>query len=151
VTFTPGESAELPAASHARAVIPRSLWVAVPTSQTTCHGAEVALPTSLPPTKKSTVVTPTSSDAFAVSVTLPVTVAPSAGDAIVTLGATVSPDWSEKSSIVIEPGERTDIPTEIAVAPSGTAGSCQLPFAQSLAAGRFPDPAQKTHPPTLLR
>src|SRR5262249_25719557 len=117
--------------------MPRSLCVAVPESQTTCHGALVALPTSAPPTKKSTLLTPTLSEAFAVIVTLPVTVAPSTGEVIETFGATVSPACSAKSSTVTNPTLRIDIATEIAVAPAGAAGSCQLACVQALAAGRF--------------
>ncbi len=70
------------------------------------------------------------SDALALMGTVPVTVAPSAGTKICTVGGVVSSAvlTSAKSSTVTKPVDRIDIATEMAVAPVGTAGSVQLAF-----------------------
>ena len=59
-------------------------------SQVPAYGAEESVPTSVPSTRNSTLLTPTLSEAVAASATLPETVAPDAGAVIATLGAVVS-------------------------------------------------------------
>src|SRR3989344_6415154 len=92
VTLLPAVEAVLPAASRATAL---RLWVplvAVVESQEMEYGAVVSsAPTLAPSTLNCTPVTPTLSDALAEMVTVPETVAPSAGAVRETVGLVVSP------------------------------------------------------------
>src|SRR5436189_15617 len=92
VTFTGAEVAALPAASRATAV---SVWlpaVAVVVFQAIEYGAVVASAPRLAPSSLNwTPTTPTLSAAVALTVVVPVTVAPPAGAVIETVGGVVSP------------------------------------------------------------
>lgn len=78
----------LPAASCARAVIV-AVIPALAEFQTTLYGAVVSLPTTVPPTRKSTFVTATLSLALVLIVVVPETVAPFEGAVSETVGAAI--------------------------------------------------------------
>src|SRR3979490_3367096 len=91
VTLTAAEVARLPAASRATAVRTCEALVAVALSQDTAYGAAVtSAPRLAPSSLNCTPATPTLSEALAVTLSLPDTVAPAAGDVIETEGAMVS-------------------------------------------------------------
>ena len=91
VTVTAADVVVLPAASRATAVSVCDALVAGVVSQPNSYGAVVcSAPTFAPSTWNCTPTTPTSSDAVAVIVVVPETVAPSAGALIFTVGAVVS-------------------------------------------------------------
>ena len=69
------------------------MFGAAGTRQLQLYGAVVSVHCNAPFTKNSTRVTPTLSLAFAVTAIVPLTVAPLAGDVMLTVGATVSPPW----------------------------------------------------------
>src|SRR6266404_1584989 len=90
-TVTAAAVLVLPAASRATALKLCEPLCAVLVSQATCHGALVtSAPRFAPSSLSCTPATPTLSVAFAVTVTVPETVAPAAGELIETDGAAVS-------------------------------------------------------------
>src|SRR5947208_3397681 len=91
VTVTGTDAVVLPAASRASAVSVCVPAAAVVVSHVTAYGAVVSsTPRFAPSSLNCTPTTPTLSVAFAVTLTLPDTVAPFAGPVIATLGAVVS-------------------------------------------------------------
>src|SRR5436309_6741516 len=91
VTVTAADGAVLPAASRATAVKVCEPLPAVVVSQETEYGAVVSSPPRLAPSSLNwTPTTPTLSDAFAVTLTVPPTVAPFAGDVMLTAGGLLS-------------------------------------------------------------
>src|SRR5262245_50382828 len=88
VTLTAAEVAWFPAASKARAVSECAPFVDV--TQEAEYGAAVSEDKSAPSTRKSTRVTPTLSDADALIVTVPLTVAPAAGEVTDAVGGVAS-------------------------------------------------------------
>ena len=91
VIVTPAEVVWLPAASRARAVSVCVPFVAAVVSQAKLYGAAVSsAPRFAPSRRNCTPATPTLSEALADTVTVPVTVAPSAGAVTPTVGAVVS-------------------------------------------------------------
>src|SRR5688572_10754071 len=87
VTVTTIEMVWLPAASRARAVRVWLPFVAVAVFQETLYGAEVSsAPRLAPSSRNCTPATPTLSEALAVTVTVPETVAPPAGLVTLTVG-----------------------------------------------------------------
>jgi hypothetical protein len=91
LTVTLALVVELPAASAATALI---VWLpleSVVEFSTYANGAAVRLaPAFVPSTRNWTLVTATSSEAAAVTLTLPESLAPAAGEVIATLGGVVS-------------------------------------------------------------
>src|SRR6267378_4924082 len=91
VTVTAAAVAVLPAASRATAVSVCAPLLAVVVSQGTAYGAVVSSRPRLAPSRRNwTPATPTLSDALAVTVVVPLTVAPVAGAVMLTVGGVVS-------------------------------------------------------------
>ncbi len=91
VTVIGADVAVLPAASRTTAVSTRDPSVTVDVSQATAYGAAMSsAPIGTLSTRNRTPATPTSSDAPAVTVVEPETVAPGPGEVIVTVGGVVS-------------------------------------------------------------
>src|SRR5882762_1180694 len=91
VTVTAAAVAVLPAASRATAVSVCEPLFAVVVFQETAYGAVVSSTPRLAPSSRNwTPATPTLSDALAVTVMVPLTVAPVAGAVMLTVGAVVS-------------------------------------------------------------
>ena len=105
VTCTSAELPVLPAASWATV---RSVCGPAVAVQLKLYGAEVSVATVLPSTCRSTAVTPTLSEAVAVTGTLPVlTPAPSAGELIEVVGGTMSgPDCGPRRCSARRSGPR---------------------------------------------
>ena len=78
------------AASNARALSECAAFVTLAVFQDAEYGDDVSLASRTPSTRKSTRATPTSSDALAEIVAVPLTVAPAAGLVIDTEGGVVS-------------------------------------------------------------
>src|SRR6267378_1828328 len=91
VTVTAAAVAVLPAASRATAVSVCEPLLAVVVSQETAYGGAVvsSTPRLAPSSRNWTPATPTLSDALAVTVMVPLTVAPVAGAVIVTAAGVV--------------------------------------------------------------
>jgi hypothetical protein len=97
------DEALLPAASNAVAVSVCAPFVAVRVSHAAEYGVETSSPRScVLSTKNRTRVTPTLSDALALTVVGPEIVAPCAGDWMVTAGGVWSPDGGGGGSVPIE-------------------------------------------------
>src|SRR5204863_371698 len=93
VTVTAAEVVVLPAASRARALSVCDPLAAVVVDQETAYGAAVSsVPSSPPSSRNWTPATPTLSEAVAVTVSVPLTVAPVAGAVTLTAGVVVSFD-----------------------------------------------------------
>src|SRR5882724_8653203 len=93
VTVTAAAVAVLPAASRATAVSVCEPLLAVVVSQETAYGVAVASTPRLAPSRRNwTPATPTVSAALAVTVMVPLTVAPVAGAVMLTVGGVVSFD-----------------------------------------------------------
>ncbi len=90
VTETAVDVVELPAASSATAVSDTAPFAAFVVSQLIVNGAVVTLPSDVVPARNSTLATPLSSVAVAVTAVEPLTVAPAAGAESATAGATIS-------------------------------------------------------------
>src|SRR4051812_44814953 len=91
VTLTVADVFLLAAASRATAVSECAPFAAFVVSHATAYGDAVSsVPRATPSTKKFTPATPTLSDAFAVTCTVPLTVAPATGAVMATDGAVVS-------------------------------------------------------------
>src|SRR5439155_909059 len=91
ITVTAAENDVLPAASRARAVSVCESPVEVVVSHRTAYGgARSSLPSATPSRKNCTPATPTLSEASAATVTVPLAVAPEAGDVMLTSGGVVS-------------------------------------------------------------
>src|SRR6185295_9045602 len=91
VTVTVADVVARPAASRARAVSVCDPLLATAVFHATAYGAAVSSPPSgLPSTRNCTPTTPTLSDALAVTVVVPPTVAPFAGAVTLTVGGVVS-------------------------------------------------------------
>src|SRR5437762_3191090 len=91
VTVTPAEVVRLPAASRAIVVSVCEPLLAVAVFQETPKGAAVSsAPSAAPSSKNCTPATPTLSEAFAVTGIVPETVAPLAGELMLTVGGVVS-------------------------------------------------------------
>src|SRR5687767_7608092 len=82
---------KFPAASCARAAMPCVPLLLDVLAHETEYGAVVSVATTVPSTRNSTRVTPTLSLALAEIVTVPLTVAPAAGEVSDTVGCVVSP------------------------------------------------------------
>src|SRR5262245_16189698 len=105
VTCTDGELPWLPAASEARAT---SVWLPSPESAVfprIWYGAVASLPTTLPSTSRSTFATPTLSAAVMETGTLPLTVAPPAGEVMLAVGAVAS-----LTTLMLTPAEVVTFP-----------------------------------------
>ena len=99
VTSTGAESAWLPAASNASAVIVWRPAVAVRVSHVVANGGAVTgVPSGLPSTANWTLVTPRLSAAVAPRRTMPPILAPASGSVMLTVGASVSGGGGEPAS-----------------------------------------------------
>src|SRR2546422_965629 len=93
VTVTPAEVVRLPAASRATAVMVCEPLLALVVSQGTEYGAAVSsAPAFTPSNWNCTPTTPTLSEALAVTLIVPETVAPETGEVMLTVGDVVSFD-----------------------------------------------------------
>src|SRR5437773_2579081 len=103
VTVTAAEVVRLPAASRATAVSVCEPLLAVVVFQETEYGAAASsTPRLAPSSRNCTPTTPTLSEALAVTLVVPPTVAPETGEVMLTVGGVVS--WSAGAVTVAELG-----------------------------------------------
>jgi hypothetical protein len=99
LTLTTELEPELPAASYARVWRLCEPFATVVVFHENEYGDDVSVEWSEPSTKSSTRLTPTLSLALAETVTVPLTVAPLAGDVIDVVGGVVSPPPPPPNSV----------------------------------------------------